>query len=126
MRLRKYCIGFRYLYVIKLLPIFSYISIVVSARIGRFSQNGSHIVDLWYPVIGGSISFLVPNGASSFFFFQVCDGRPPGRFNGTAPEPEPKLRSGHMLGSTNVFFRTLIDPDTKTLKDKEGIRKGDG
>ena len=37
-RLTKF--GFRYLYKIKLLR---YISIVVSARIGRFSQNGSHI-----------------------------------------------------------------------------------
>ena len=32
-------IGFRYL---KLLPTFSYVSIVVSAPIGRFLQNGSH------------------------------------------------------------------------------------
>ena len=36
-------IGFRYLYTLKLLPTYSYISIVVSARIGRFSQNGSHM-----------------------------------------------------------------------------------
>ena len=36
-------IGFRYFIRIKLLPTFSYISIVVSARLGRFSQNGSHI-----------------------------------------------------------------------------------
>ena len=32
-----------HLYRIKLLPTFSDISIVVLARIGRFSQNGSHI-----------------------------------------------------------------------------------
>jgi len=54
----------------------------------------------------------------------VCDGRPPGRYNGTAPEPNPKLRSGHMLGSKHVFFRTLIDADTKTLKGNDDIKKG--
>ena len=40
-RLRN--IDFRYLYRIKLLPTFSYISIVVSVCIGRFSHNRSHI-----------------------------------------------------------------------------------
>ena len=39
----------------KLLPTISYISIVVSARIGRFSQNGSHILfvvcGLWLHVM---------------------------------------------------------------------------
>ena len=39
--------GFGYLYRIKLLPTFSYISILVSVHIGRFTQNGSH----WYGVI---------------------------------------------------------------------------
>ena len=55
----------------------------------------------------------------------MVDGRPKGRFDGTAPEPNPKLRSGHILGSVNVPFLNLIDPDTKTLKSKEGIKEGE-
>ena len=55
---------------------------------------------------------------------QVCDGRPKGRYDGTAPEPNPKLRSGHMLGSKSVPFMNLVDPETKTLKSKEGIKQG--
>ena len=36
--------GFRYLLIrIQFLPTFNYISIVVSAHLGSFSQNGSHI-----------------------------------------------------------------------------------
>jgi thiosulfate/3-mercaptopyruvate sulfurtransferase len=55
---------------------------------------------------------------------QVVDGRPKGRFDGTAPEPNRSIHSGHILGSTNVPFTQLIDPDTKRLKSKKGIRKG--
>jgi len=46
---------------------------------------------------------------------QIVDARPPGRFNGQEPEPRPGLRSGHIPGSRNVFFKTLIDPETQCL-----------
>ena len=36
--------GFRYLLRVKLLPTFSYISIVVSGHVGRFSQNEKHMM----------------------------------------------------------------------------------
>ena len=41
---------------------------------------------------------------SVFVTLQVVDGRPKGRFEGTAPEPNPSINSGHMLGTTNMPF----------------------
>jgi thiosulfate/3-mercaptopyruvate sulfurtransferase len=54
---------------------------------------------------------------------QVIDSRPKGRFDGTAPEPNKSLHSGHILGTTNVPFTELIHPDSKTLKSKEAIKE---
>ena len=42
---------------------------------------------------------------------QIVDARSPGRFDGTEPEPRPGLRSGHIPGSRNVHFRSLVRPD---------------
>jgi len=39
---------------------------------------------------------------------QVVDVRPADRFRGEAPEPRPGLRCGHMPGSFNVPFTSLI------------------
>ncbi len=47
---------------------------------------------------------------------QIVDARPPGRFSGQEPEPRPGLRSGHIPGSHNVFFKQLIDEETQCLK----------
>ena len=55
---------------------------------------------------------------------KVIDSRPKGRFDGTAPEPNKSLHSGHILGTTNVPFTELIRPDSKTLKSKEAIKEG--
>lgn len=38
---------------------------------------------------------------------QIVDARPPGRFNGTLPEPRAELSSGHMPGAINVPFGAL-------------------
>ena len=46
---------------------------------------------------------------------QVVDARAAGRFAGTAPEPRPGLRGGHIPGSHSLPFDRLIDPATKTL-----------
>jgi thiosulfate/3-mercaptopyruvate sulfurtransferase len=54
---------------------------------------------------------------------QVIDNRPKGRYDGTAPEPNKSLHSGHVLGTIGVPFTQFINPDTKTLKDKEGIKQ---
>lgn len=41
----------------------------------------------------------------------VMDARSPGRFQGTAPEPRPGLPSGHIPGSRNVPFASVLSPD---------------
>ena len=54
---------------------------------------------------------------------QVVDGRPKGRFEGTAPEPNPTINSGHMLGSINMPFTEIVNKDTMTMKSQEDLRK---
>jgi thiosulfate/3-mercaptopyruvate sulfurtransferase len=48
---------------------------------------------------------------------QIVDARASVRFEGTAPEPRQGLRSGHIPGSRNVPFASLIGADG-TLKDE--------
>ena len=45
----------------------------------------------------------------------VLDARPPGRFDGAAPEPRPGLASGHMPGSRNMPSASLLRPDGTML-----------
>lgn len=52
---------------------------------------------------------------------EVLDARPPGRFAGEEPEPRPGLRSGHIPGSRNIPFGTLLNPDG-TMKDPAALR----
>jgi thiosulfate/3-mercaptopyruvate sulfurtransferase len=40
----------------------------------------------------------------------IVDARSSGRFYGTEPEPRPGLRGGHIPGSINVPFITLLNP----------------
>ena len=40
---------------------------------------------------------------------QVVDARSAGRFDGTAAEPRPGLKSGHMPGALNLPFDTLLE-----------------
>lgn len=42
---------------------------------------------------------------------QIVDARSSGRFDATAPEPRPGLRSGHMPGARNVPFDQLTGGD---------------
>lgn len=46
---------------------------------------------------------------------EIVDARAPERFAGTAPEPRPGLRSGHIPGARNVPFSKLLNKDG-TLK----------
>lgn len=41
----------------------------------------------------------------------ILDARAAPRFRGEAPEPRAGLRSGHMPGSLNVPFQSLLNPD---------------
>ena len=50
---------------------------------------------------------------------QVVDMRSRGRFEGTEPEPRPGLRSGHIPGSKNVPYATLVDGHGRLRSDAE-------
>ncbi|MGB8813319.1 MAG: 3-mercaptopyruvate sulfurtransferase [Paracoccaceae bacterium] len=52
---------------------------------------------------------------------EIIDARSAPRFKGEAPEPRPGLRSGHIPGSKNVPFSTLLNPDN-TLKSPDALR----
>jgi thiosulfate/3-mercaptopyruvate sulfurtransferase len=52
---------------------------------------------------------------------QVLDARSPGRFNGTEPEPRAGLRSGHIPGSRNLFFKRLIDEASHRFKPADEL-----
>jgi thiosulfate/3-mercaptopyruvate sulfurtransferase len=53
---------------------------------------------------------------------QVIDARAAERFAGTAPEPRPGLRSGHIPGSHNVPYNNLFDAATGAMKPLEELR----
>ncbi len=52
---------------------------------------------------------------------EIIDARAATRFRGDADEPRAGLRAGHIPGSKNVPFTTLLNDDA-TLKDADGIR----
>ncbi len=52
---------------------------------------------------------------------QIVDARAPARFRGEAPEPREGLRAGHIPGSRNVHYETLLNDD-KTMKDPDALR----
>ncbi len=54
---------------------------------------------------------------------QLVDARPRGRFEGTAPEPRPDSRSGHIPGSRNVPYAELFDAKTGAIKPLDELRK---
>ena len=53
---------------------------------------------------------------------QVVDARSPGRYCGTEPEPYKGISSGHMPGSFNVHYETLLNIDN-TLKSPKEIQR---
>ena len=53
---------------------------------------------------------------------EILDARSPSRFRGEEPEPRPGLRSGHIPGSKNVHYRTLLNGDG-TMKTPEALKK---
>ena len=60
--------------------------------------------------------------ASKLGDYEIIDARSHARFRGEAPEPREGLRSGHIPGSKNVFFQTLLNEDG-TLKTPKDIQK---
>lgn len=59
--------------------------------------------------------------ASKLGDHEIIDARAPGRFRGNEPEPREGLRSGHIPGSKNVYFHSLLSQDG-TLKDPDALR----
>lgn len=53
---------------------------------------------------------------------ELVDARAPERFAGTAPEPRPGLRSGHIPGAHNVPFGKLLNKDG-TMKSPAEIER---
>jgi thiosulfate/3-mercaptopyruvate sulfurtransferase len=52
----------------------------------------------------------------------VIDLRSAGRFQGLEPEPRAGLRSGHIPGSLNLPWASLLDSETKTFLPAEALR----
>jgi thiosulfate/3-mercaptopyruvate sulfurtransferase len=50
---------------------------------------------------------------------QIVDARAAARFAGTAPEPRAGLRSGHIPGSKNIPFGTLLEADGTMKSETE-------
>lgn len=53
---------------------------------------------------------------------EIIDARSPERFRGEAAEPRPGLRSGHIPGSKNVPYTSLLNTGDATLKTPEELR----
>ncbi|MCG7572909.1 3-mercaptopyruvate sulfurtransferase [Phaeobacter sp. CNT1-3] len=52
--------------------------------------------------------------------YVIVDARAPERFRGDVPEPREGLRAGHIPGSRNVFFKSLLNGD-QTMKSPAEI-----
>lgn len=52
---------------------------------------------------------------------EILDARSAARFKGEAPEPRPGLRSGHIPGSKNIPYATLLNADG-TMKSVPDLR----
>ncbi|WP_299787228.1 3-mercaptopyruvate sulfurtransferase [uncultured Marivita sp.] len=52
---------------------------------------------------------------------EIIDARSAGRFRGEEPEPRPGLRAGHIPGSKNVHYASLLNDD-QTMKSPEETR----
>ncbi len=52
---------------------------------------------------------------------EIIDARSPGRFRGEEPEPREGLRAGHIPGSKNVHYRTLLNDDG-TMKSPDDLQ----
>lgn len=70
------------------------------------------------PILKNAIQVLAATQSKAY---GIVDARAPGRFQGLEPEPREGLRSGHIPGSKNLFFKTLLQSD-QTMKSPEELR----
>jgi thiosulfate/3-mercaptopyruvate sulfurtransferase len=61
------------------------------------------------------------SSASKLGDHEIFDARSAGRFSGAEPEPRAGLRGGHIPGSKNVPFTTLLNADG-TMKSPDALR----
>ncbi|WP_282078065.1 3-mercaptopyruvate sulfurtransferase [Epibacterium ulvae] len=61
------------------------------------------------------------SSASKLKDHEIIDARGATRFKGEVPEPREGLRAGHIPGSKNVPFTTLLNKD-QTMKDTAGLK----
>ncbi len=54
--------------------------------------------------------------------WEIADARSPARFAGAEAEPRPGLRAGHIPGSKNVHYRTLL-ADDGTMKPPQELAR---
>ncbi|MCK0151485.1 3-mercaptopyruvate sulfurtransferase [Marivita sp. S6314] len=59
--------------------------------------------------------------ASKLQDHEIIDARSAGRFRGDEPEPRPGMRPGHIPGSKNVHYASLLNDD-QTMKSVEETR----
>lgn len=59
--------------------------------------------------------------ASKLGSHQIVDARSPGRFRGEEAEPRPGMRAGHIPGSSNVHYATLLNSDG-TMRSEDELR----
>ena len=61
------------------------------------------------------------SSASKLGDYEIIDARSSARFKGEATEPREGLRSGHIPGSKNVFFQSILNKNG-TMKDVTAIK----
>jgi thiosulfate/3-mercaptopyruvate sulfurtransferase len=61
------------------------------------------------------------SAASKLRDHEIIDARSAGRFRGADPEPRPGMRAGHIPGSKNVHYASLLNDD-QTMKSPEDTR----
>lgn len=54
---------------------------------------------------------------------RVLDARPTARFDGTAPEPRPSMRAGHIPGSYNLPFPEILKPGSVHFKNDDELEE---
>ncbi|MDP3959516.1 MAG: 3-mercaptopyruvate sulfurtransferase [Pseudorhodobacter sp.] len=59
--------------------------------------------------------------ASKLSAAEIIDARVAPRFRGAVPEPRPGLRAGHIPGSKNLPYTSLLNPDG-TMQDPSALR----
>jgi thiosulfate/3-mercaptopyruvate sulfurtransferase len=70
----------------------------------------------------GAVAVLDDVRAALDADIQIVDARSPGRYRGEEAEPRPGVQPGHIPGSHNVHYRSLLTPDGR-LKSAEELRE---